>query len=114
MEITPQKIDTLKEGASYQVPLFEVSDEGLVQIDEGFKIHFCKGDKSNPEVARQRGFFTETLIAVAKKYLEDVNTGPLASRETAVAITKLDEALMWIGKRAAERKARGVQGTYAK
>jgi len=38
----------------------------------------------------------------------------MASRETSMAITKLDEALMWIDKRAQDRALRGVQGTYKK
>jgi hypothetical protein len=32
-------------------------------------------------------------------------------RETSIAITKLDEALMWLNKRTQERKARGVEGS---
>jgi hypothetical protein len=32
------------------------------------------------------------------------------SRETATAITKLDEALMWLEKRTRDRMARGVEG----
>ena len=35
----------------------------------------------------------------------------LPSRETALAITKMEEALMWFNKRTADRKARGVEGT---
>lgn len=58
--------------------------------------------------------FTETLIKVAKTYLESVNVGPMSTRETSMAITKLDEALMWIVKRAEDRKLRGVQSTYQK
>ena len=32
-------------------------------------------------------------------------------RENAIVITKLDESLMWLEKRTADRKARGVEGT---
>lgn len=32
------------------------------------------------------------------------------SRENALAITKLEEGLMWLNKRTADRKARGVEG----
>jgi hypothetical protein len=32
------------------------------------------------------------------------------SRENSIAITKLDEALLWLEKRTADRKARGVEG----
>lgn len=35
-------------------------------------------------------------------------------RENALAITKLEEALMWLERRTADRKARGVEGTDRK
>jgi hypothetical protein len=35
----------------------------------------------------------------------------LPSRETSIAITKCEEALMWLDKRSAERRARRVEGT---
>lgn len=35
-------------------------------------------------------------------------------RENAIVITKLEESLMWLNKRTADRKARGVEGQQAK
>lgn len=35
-------------------------------------------------------------------------------RENAIVITKLEEALMWLNKRTADRVKRGVEGTAAK
>jgi hypothetical protein len=109
----PKEIKTIVAGATYEVPTYLVNDAGLVDGD-GAIISFCKGDRNNPEIQRQEGFFTETLIQVAKEYLESVNVGQLATRETSMAITKLDEALMWIQKRAEDRQRRSVQGTYQK
>ncbi|AQN32530.1 hypothetical protein BCP12_118 [Bacillus phage BCP12] len=37
-----------------------------------------------------------------------------ACRENAMAITKLEEALMWLNKRTTDRRNRGVEGTYKK
>lgn len=109
----PQEIKILVPKSTYEVNTYTVSSEGL--LDAGPReIAFCKGNKEDMTVFNQAGFFTETLIAVAKKYLEENNVGELASRETSMVITKLDEALLWIGKRAADRQARGVQGTYQK
>lgn len=107
----PQTIEDSVKGASYKIPTYKVTNEGL-QDGDGFLLKFCKGNKEDENSFRQEGFFTETLIAAAKKYLEENNVGLLATRETSMAITKLDEALLWIGKRAADRAARGVQGTY--
>jgi len=109
----PKLIETVIEGATYKVPTFKVTNEGI-EDGAGIEIVFCKGNKEDEAVLRQEGMFTETLIQTAKQYLESVNVGPMATRETSMVITKLDEALMWINKRAEDRKLRGVQTTYQK
>ncbi len=109
----PRIIETIIAGATYDVPTYKVTDEGI-QDGSGIEIVFCKGNKEDESVLRQEGVFTETLIQTAKQYLESVNVGDMAIMETEMAITKLDEALMWIAKRAEDRKLRGVQGTYQK
>lgn len=109
----PKELTTVREGATYEIPTYRVTNEGLVD-GAGAVIQFCKGNKEDESVFRQEGMFTETLIKVAKQYLEDVNVGDLRNREASMAITKLDEALMWINKRSEDRKLRGVQGTYQK
>lgn len=107
----PKAITPVIQGATYEVPTFKIDDDGIKDGD-GMQIHFCKGNKEDATDLRQEGLFTETLIATAKAYLESVNVGPMATRETAMAITKLDEALMWIDKRSQDRKLREVQATY--
>lgn len=109
----PRQIEVLSSGSMYVIPTYKVENEGIVD-GEGVGIIFCKGNKEDESALRQEGVFTETLIEVSKQYLESVNVGELASRETAMAITKLDEALMWLNKRAEDRKLRGVQATYKK
>lgn len=59
------------------------------------------------------GCQTESIIEAAKTILEGLNK-KVPSRETSVAITKLDEALMWLEKRTKDRVARGVEGTNEK
>lgn len=109
----PRLLETIIEGATYSVPTFVVTNEGI-EDGAGVNITFCKGNKEDENVLRQEGVFTETLIQTAKQYLESVNVGPMTTRETSMVITKLDEALMWIQKRADDRKLRGVQATYQK
>lgn len=36
----------------------------------------------------------------------------MGSRETSIAITKCQEALLWLEKRTTDRKERGVEGTH--
>lgn len=112
-EITPQKIETIVDKSTYSVPSYRVTDNGLEYAGE-IIIQFCKGSKDDQSIPRQEGVLTETLIAVAKRNLEENNVGHLGSRDTSTTITHLDNALLWQAKRAIDRKARGVQGTYKK
>lgn len=109
----PRNIIAIKPGATYEVPMYSVTNEGLTDGPTAF-IEFCKGNKQDETAFRQTGLFTETLIQTSKEYLESVNVGELASPATTEAIKKLEEALMWLGKRASDRQLRGVQGTYQK
>lgn len=109
----PRLVQEIIKGATYKVPTFKVTNEGI-QDGAGLEILFCKGNKLDESAFRQEGVFSETLIQVVKEYLESVNVGELATRETSMVITKLDEALMWINKRSEDRRLRGVQGTYQK
>lgn len=109
----PKIIKTITEGASYALPSYFITDEGIQDGDE-FVLNLCKGNKSDNTALRQPGLFIETLLQVCKEYLETVNVGHLSSRETSTAITKIDEALMWLNKRAEDRKRREVQATYNK
>ena len=36
----------------------------------------------------------------------------MSCRENAIAITKMEEALLWMNKRTADRKSRGVEGAH--
>lgn len=111
--INPKEVITVIAKSSYNVPLFGVDSNGLYHAED-YRIDFCKGNKEDPAVRRQVGFFTETLIATAKKYLEENNVGDLASVETGIVIQKLEDVLFLINKRSQDRKNRGVQGTHQK
>jgi hypothetical protein len=56
------------------------------------------------------GCQVDTVIEAAKAIIEGLNA-KFPCRENAMVITKLDEALMWSGKRKADREKRGVEGT---
>lgn len=96
---------------SWKVPTYKVTNEGI-EDSSTLTIDLCRGNKLDENDPRQQGVFTETLLQVCKQYLEGVNIGNMSTRETSMAITKIDEALMWIQKRADDRKLREVQATY--
>lgn len=58
----------------------------------------------------QNGCQVDALIEVAHDLLKDFNKS-LPSRETSLAITKLEEALHWLDARTKDREKRGVEGT---
>lgn len=109
----PKILETVIPAATYKVPTYLVTDNGIEDGD-GITIHFCKGNKADISHLRQEGVFTETLIQLAKEYLQEVNQGDLKTDDTTQAIIKLEECLMWINKRAEDRKLRNVQATYQK
>jgi hypothetical protein len=61
------------------------------------------------------GAFVEGVIEAAIgriRHYQTANRGKFACRENAIALTKLEEALMWLDKRTADREAREVEGTH--
>lgn len=67
------------------------------------------------------GAFVETVIATALQRIQfyqdgldgKPNTGKFSCRENAIAITKLEEALMWLNKRTKRREVEQTEGTHA-
>lgn len=60
------------------------------------------------------GISQEALLAVIVDRLRSFQSGPFACRDNAVALTKCEEALMWLQKRTHDRMRRGVEGTQQK
>lgn len=59
------------------------------------------------------GTTNEEVLSVILDRLQSGNA-KVPSRETAIAITKIQEALMWLEQRTKDRLSRGVEGTNAK
>lgn len=58
------------------------------------------------------GVTHEALLAILIDRLQHFQKGQYACRENAIALTKLEEAQMWLQKRTRDREARGVEGTH--
>lgn len=72
-------------------------------------IHFQEGPIKECGV---NGVMNEDLIAMVICRLEGFQKSEFACRENALAITKLEEALLWLRKRTMGREARGIEGTH--
>lgn len=58
------------------------------------------------------GLTHEALIAIVVDRMQAFQSGPFACRENALALTKLEEAQMWLLQRTRNRMVRGVEGTH--
>jgi len=101
---------------SYILPTYNV-EEGKGIVESGaLQINFVRGSKTENEniIPKQKGIITEHLIEVMIKHLQSVNVGDLRTRDTSIAITHLEDALLRLNKRSIERKNNNTQGTYKK
>ena len=55
------------------------------------------------------GCQVDEIIEFTKKLIEELNM-EFPCRENSIAITKLEEALMWLNKRKQDSEERGVEG----
>ena len=58
------------------------------------------------------GITQEVLMAIIIDRLRSFQDGDYRCRENALALTKLEEAQMWLHSRTKERMVRGVEGTH--
>ena len=94
------------------------SHEYMITVDRGNNadalttvIQFQNGPLNEVGV---NGLTNEALLAVVVDRLEGFQAGEFPSRETAIALTKIQEALHWLHHRTRERLSRGVEGTWKK
>lgn len=81
----------------------------------GFYIEWQNGPLGRGEDRKEpNGAFVCDILEAALGRLDHFQGGAFRCRENAIAITKIEEALLWLGKRRAEREARGVEGTHGK
>ena len=64
-------------------------------------------------VVGRNGFQPQELLELVAERLRGLNA-VVPSRETSLAITKIEEAILWLDERTRDRIARGVEGTHEK
>ncbi|UGO49218.1 structural protein [Bacillus phage vB_BanH_Emiliahah] len=74
-------------------------------------VHFQEGAIKEHGI---NGVMNEDLIHMAIERLQCFQASEFACRENAMAITKLEEAILWLRKRTMGRDKRGVLGTHKK
>ena len=72
-------------------------------------IHFQNGPIAEVGV---NGLTHEALLAILIDRMRAFQNGAYACRENALALTKMEEAQMWLLQRTQNRMDRGVEGTH--
>lgn len=77
-------------------------------MEKHIKIKWQEGTVNDEGV---NGAQINDVLEVAKERLTELNK-QFPSRENAMTITKIDEAIMWQDKRTKDRENRKVEGTH--
>ena len=101
--------DKMKHNAPHHFVVMRASDAIDGDCAALNEIHFQEGPIKECGV---NGVCNEDLLAMVISRLEHFQKSEFACRENALAITKLEEALLWLRKRTMGRENRGVEGTH--
>lgn len=75
-------------------------------------IEFQNGARK--EASSIHGVLDTDLLEIVRHRLQCFQAGEFATRENAIALTHIEEALLWMNKRVEDRIERGVLGTNCK
>jgi len=75
-------------------------------------IDFQKGPRKEEDSTQ--GVIDSDLLEIVRDRMKCFQAGPFASRENAIVLTHVEEALMWLNRRVEDRIERSVLGTYNK
>ena len=95
-------------GAYHSYTVFHFPSETDTRTD----ILFQKGPRDSMESTG--GVLDVDLLEIVRDRLAHFQKGEFACRENACALTRIEEALMWMNKRVEDRAERGVLGTNEK
>lgn len=98
-------MNILTEGHRYTLASFEPGESQTLQF-----IHKVPTHPGGTELETvSNGTTNEEVLAVLIDRMHYLQA-KFPCRENAIAITNLEQALMWLNKRTADRKARNVEG----
>lgn len=122
-EITDHKVNGLNEAIKITVldesgqgganHIYEIDVVGGAPDSGGMKtrIEFQNGPIKE---AGFNGISQEALLAIVADRLKSFQAGPFSTRENAIALTHVENAMLWLHKRTHDRIRRGVEGTNQK
>jgi hypothetical protein len=87
--------------------VLEVQPDDVIEA-----LHFQEGARKDANSID--GITDQDLLEIVRDRLRGFQSGDMPTRETACALTHIEEALMWLNKRIEDRIERNVLGTYKK
>ncbi len=87
-------------------------DFEVTSVEEGKllgSIHFQQGPIKEDGV---NGVMNEDILLMVVNRLQTFQKGQFSCRENALALTKLEEAVLWLRARTMGREQRGIEGTH--
>ena len=100
-------------GGAHSVYSVNGAANGPLGLNNGFTATLRFQEGAVPAVGAN-GLTNEVLIAIVVDRLRAFQAGPYPCRENALAITNLEQGLMWLQRRTADRLRRNVEGSYVK
>jgi hypothetical protein len=94
-------------GASHEYTITEVIPQQEARSALEWYLSFQKGSIHEVGV---NGVQNESLLAIVRDRLEMFQMGDFPCKENEYALSRVREALMWLGERTKDRVKRGVEG----
>ena len=95
-------------GANHRYEIYP--DDIVAEVEEPMAvIQFQNGARKLPDSIH--GVLDTDLLEIVRDRLKGFQKGEFATRENAIALTHIEEALLWMNKRVEDRIERNVLGT---
>ncbi len=99
-------------GANHRYQIISKKDEKNPEQRVDVTIQFQNGARN--EWGSMLGVIDTDLLEIVRDRLKSFQQGEFATRENAIALTHIEDALLWLNKRVEDRISRGVLGTNNK
>lgn len=105
-------VDEKGNGGAYHEYLIRDFEESQGGYDVYTKIQFQNGARKLEDSVH--GIIDTDLLEIIRHRLQCFQQGEFSTRENAIALTHIEEALMWMNRRVEDRIERNVLGTNNK
>lgn len=99
-------------GGAYHNYLIAGGERGTGEYEVHVPVNFQKGPRKDEN--SKHGILDTDLLEIVRHRLQCFQQGDFATRENAIALTHIEEALLWMNKRVEDRIERNVLGTNNK